>query len=305
MGRCGIGSGSSTEPGMGTHCLHYLEPIVTWITQDAKPPMVEVVLMVMFRMEQWPCCILCCTLRLPISWSCITESKSHFNYLTYNTKNCWRPMDTHGIVLSIQNVPPSRIAFRMIWTYSLPFRLVGTRPFGKAEPSNIVAQVALILLKVIYLAKWFILPIIHLFINQYPHAIAHNRPIIVLLTKCSITQNQEPRENMLMDSVLLCLVSLVPPGFYCICNHDRLWSLFLWPPCWMHQSRNMCSGIQMPLLCTFRILEAIVWIHIRFNIWHPVVFTFIWISQVIIPVMPIFIVQHAYRCTWVHMWDAN
>ena len=78
------------------------------------------------------------------------------------------------------NVLPSIIAFILIWTYWLSFRRIETGPFGKAEPRNVLALVAPIILKFIHLAKWFILPAMLLLINQYSLATAQYSPIISL-----------------------------------------------------------------------------------------------------------------------------
>jgi len=104
------------------------------------------------RIGWWLCCVLFCVYWLPVCWLCITATKSHFNYRTYKTKNRWRCVDTHYNILSIQNLLPWIIGFIIIWNYWLAFCLIETQPFGKAEPSNIIALVALILTKFIHLA---------------------------------------------------------------------------------------------------------------------------------------------------------
>jgi len=55
-----------------------------------------------------------------------------------------------------------------------------TQRCGKAECSNMLGLFALIPWKFIYLAKRFIEPAIHLFINRYSPATAHHLPIIYL-----------------------------------------------------------------------------------------------------------------------------
>ena len=88
----------------------------------------------------------------------------------------------------------------------MPSWLIETRPFGKSQPSNTVAWVALILLKCIYPAEWFISPTILLFIKQYSHATAHYFPIVFLYVKIWVKQLIEPGVNILTQSVLLFLV---------------------------------------------------------------------------------------------------
>jgi len=154
---------------------------------------------------------------------CISATKSLFNYHTYMTKNRWPSIDAHFDVVSIQNLLPSIIEFVIIWTCWLPFWLIETWPFGKAEPSNVVALVALIQLKCIYLATWLILPGILLFINQYSPVTAKYPPIIVLYMKISVKQHQELGENSLTDSVLCFLDPVIPPSVHCI---DRVHHLF-------------------------------------------------------------------------------
>ena len=93
---------------------------------------------------------------------------------------------------SIQNLLPSIIVLIIIWTERLHFWLNETWPFGKAKPSNILALVALILLKCKYLAKWFILSAVLLYINQYSHATAYYCPIIFLQIKLLVILHIDP-----------------------------------------------------------------------------------------------------------------
>jgi len=145
---------------------------------------------------------------------------------------CWRSVDAHFNVLSFQNLLPSIIVLILICTYWLDFWLIETRPIGKAEPPNIPLLLALILLKCIHLAKWFISPAILLRINLYSHVTAYYSPKIFLWMKFSVKQHKEAGENTLTHSVLLVLVPLTPPHFHCIDRHRHLFSLFLWPLCW-------------------------------------------------------------------------
>ena len=112
--------------------------------------------MLIFRKWQCWCCFHCGLQRLPIYWLRITVTKSLFNYLTYKYKNHWPSAGTHLNISCIQNLLPLLIVVIIIWTYWLAFWVIATRPFDKAEPSTILALVALVLLKFIYLAKWYI-----------------------------------------------------------------------------------------------------------------------------------------------------
>jgi hypothetical protein len=47
--------------------------------------------------------------------------------------------------------------------------------------------------------------------NNNPHVAAHYSPIILLFVKFSVKQHLEPGENILAQSVLDYLVSLIPP----------------------------------------------------------------------------------------------
>jgi len=67
-----------------------------------------------------------------------------------------------------------------------------------------------------------------------------------------------------------------------------------WNP---NQSGNIWGGTHIPLLWTFRILDAIDLLYIRFNVCRAIVFTVIWIILVPILVKPIFSVRNAFRCT--------
>jgi len=101
------------------------------------------------------------------------EKHSSFTILTTA-----KIVDAHFNVLAIQHLLLSKIVFIMIWTYWLSFFQIDTRPCGNAVRSNILALFTLILLKFIYLAKKYIVPAIHLFINQYSQATAYHSPII-------------------------------------------------------------------------------------------------------------------------------
>jgi len=73
----------------------YLQPVAPWITQDAKPKLVDAPLTLIFTMWQGLYLNPFCLYRLQIRRLCITATKSHFNYLTYRTRNRWRTIDAH------------------------------------------------------------------------------------------------------------------------------------------------------------------------------------------------------------------
>jgi len=62
----------------------------------------------------------------------------------------------------------------------VPFCPNETQLVVKAEPSTILAQASLILTKLTYLSEYYMLLAIVLYMNNYPHATAHNSPIIFL-----------------------------------------------------------------------------------------------------------------------------
>ena len=72
-----------------------------------------------------------------------------------------------------------------------------------------------------YLAKSFIAPAIHLFINQYLQATAHYLPIIYLQLKLLVKIHTEAGER-LTHPVLLFLHSLITPCFDCIDRYQQL-----------------------------------------------------------------------------------
>jgi len=142
-----------------------LQPIGTEITQHAKLRLVEAPLRLLLSIARWPRYCVFCQYELPIRQLCIPETKPLLNYSTYKTRNRWHSVDAHFNLLFIQHLLPSIIVFIMGWNYWLSFWKIKTRPCAKAEHSNILALFALTRLTVIYLAKRFIAPGIHLFIN--------------------------------------------------------------------------------------------------------------------------------------------
>jgi len=170
-----------------------------------------------------------------------------------------------------------------------------SRPCGKAKRSNILALFTLTGLKMMYLAKRFIAPAIHLFINRYSQATTHHLPMIYLSQKLSVKLHKEAGE-LLMHSILLCLQSFISPRFYCIDHHQHLFSLSLQLWCWPNQSRNSSRGTCILLVWVFRIVDAIVLLVIRFIVCCTIVFAVIWIIQVAIPVKLIFSVRNPFWC---------
>jgi len=197
----------------------------------------------------------------------------------------------------MQHLLPSIIVSIIIWSYLLPFWQIKTRPFGKAEPSIILALVALIELQCIYCDKWFILPMVLLFIKQYWQVTPHKSPWKFLSMKCSVKQHNDPCDNNLTHFVLLFLVSLIPARFHCIEHHQQHIRHFLLPPCRPNQFRNIRWGNFILLPGAPRLLHATVQHYTGFINSLPVIFTLICIIQVAIPDMPIFSVQKAFRCT--------
>jgi hypothetical protein len=123
---------------------------------------------------RWPCCYLFCQWTLPICPLCITMTKSLVNYHTFKTRNHWRSIDAHF------NVLPSIIVFTLIWLYRLSFYMIVTWPCGKAERHNNLAPITLTRLKMMYHAKRFIAPAVHLFRNRYLHSTSYHSCIIYL-----------------------------------------------------------------------------------------------------------------------------
>jgi len=200
-------------------------------------------------------------------------------------------------VLSIEHLPPSIIAFIILWQYWFPFCLIQTRPFGKAKRSYLLAQVALIVLKSIHLAKSFSLPTILLFINQNCLETVQYPPVTFHSKKFSVKLPKEPGEGTLTHSVLLFVQPLLPVHFYYTNLHQPRFNPFLWLPCSQNQSGNISCGTPILLHSSFGILDAIVFLHVGFIVHLPVVFAVIWIFQVTILVKPLFGFWNAFRCT--------
>jgi len=224
------------------------------------PRSVDAPIWVIAKMGPGACCLLICIYRLLIHGLCITMIKECVNYLTYQTTNSWHSVDNHFHALSSQSPLSSVTVCIIIWTYWLPCCLSKTRPLCKAEPSNLLARVGLILLVFMYPAKWYILPGPLLFINQYSYATAHYYSIMILYVTFSVKQHIEPGKNTLTHSDLHFLVSHIPPCFHCIASHQQHFKLYVWPPCWLNQAGNIWHSTHIPVVWAFRILDAIVFL---------------------------------------------
>jgi len=183
------------------------------------------------------------------------------------------------------------------WHNWLPICLIMTRPFGKAEPSNFLVLVTLILLIYIHFAKWFILPAILLFINQYLLVTVQYAPIIFLDIKVSVKLHERPGENTSTYSVVLCLNPLIRPRFHCMDSHQHQSSRFLWPPCWLNQSGNILCNTHHLLIWGFWFFDAIVQLHVEFIVCLPVIFAVSWIIQDFFPGKPFLGSWNTSRCT--------
>jgi len=162
----------------------------------------------------------------------------------------------------------------MIWTYWLSIWQIETRPCGNAVCSNILELFTLILLKFIYLAKRYIAPAIHLFINWYSQATAHHSPIIYLQLKLSVQLHKEAGET-LTQSVLVFLNSHIPPRIHCINRYEHLLSMATSPPCWLNQYGYIWCGTHILHLWGFDVLNGIVWLNIRLNVCLAILFAVI------------------------------
>jgi len=133
--------------------------------------------------------------------------------------------------------------------------------------------------------------------NKYPHATAQNSPVLYLSVKFSGNQHIEPGENWLTLSVLLFVVSLIPPYFHCTDRHQPFFSVIHWIPWWPNQSRNIGCGTLNAVLWAFPSFEAAAQLYV----WFVVCFTFanalVLNIQITIPVQPIFGCGNAIRCT--------
>jgi len=72
-------------------------------------------------------------------------------------------------------------------------------------------------------------------------------------------------------------------------------SLSLWLSCWPNQSGKIWCGPRIPLPWAVRIVNVIVLLSIRFDVYCSSVITGIWIMQVASPAKPISGVRNAFR----------
>jgi hypothetical protein len=81
-----------------------LQPFTTQITKDAKPKIVDTLLMLIFMMEQGACRFLFVLQRWPILhvWQPATSHDSEYKW--FKTNNRWWSVDAHFNVLSSQNL---------------------------------------------------------------------------------------------------------------------------------------------------------------------------------------------------------
>jgi hypothetical protein len=128
---------------------------------------------------QWSCCLLFCQERLSVCTLWIVLTMSPCNYRTYMTENHRPTVDAHFNLQWSQDLLPILIAILNIWTLWMPFNMVRTWLYGKAEPSNNPAVVALIQLKFICYAKWCILPATGLFVNEYSLATRQHSSLVI------------------------------------------------------------------------------------------------------------------------------
>jgi len=106
-----------------------------------------------------------------------------------------------------------------------------------------------------------------------------------------------------MHCVILFLDSHIPPRWHFIDRHQHHFSLLICHPCRPNNCGNVSCGTHIPLHWAFRIIDAIVSLHIWVNMCRTILFAVIWIIQVTILVWQIFIVQNAFRCTILITFD--
>ena len=188
----------------------------------------------------------------------MSRTNHHLDYPRCKAKYRWCSVGAHCNVLSMEHLLPSIVVFTIIRTYWMASWLIETLPFGKAEPSNIIALVAHILLKLIHVAKCFLSPAMLLFINQYSHATAHYSPILFLFIKLSLKQHKDPVVNTSTHFVLLFPIPLINSHFHCIDCQPHDLSLILSPTCWPNHSGNILCGTRIPLHWAFQIPQSIV-----------------------------------------------
>jgi len=66
--------------------------VISWLT---GPKIIEALLTIIFKMGQGVSCFVFWLWRVAKLTLCVFVTKSHFNFPTYRTKNCWRSVDAH------------------------------------------------------------------------------------------------------------------------------------------------------------------------------------------------------------------
>jgi len=77
------------------HIYEYLQPITTQINHDAKPKIIDALLMLIFNMGQGACRFLFCIWMQPIPHFWMYAFNSHSDYKRCKTKNRWHSFDSH------------------------------------------------------------------------------------------------------------------------------------------------------------------------------------------------------------------
>jgi len=99
----------------GSQYLVYgcLKPIASYITDDARPKIVDAPLRLIFRMGQGAYCVSFCRSRQPIPYVWVAATNRHLSYPRCIAKNHWRSIDTHfqnGAVTVLLTVLPIKAA---------------------------------------------------------------------------------------------------------------------------------------------------------------------------------------------------
>jgi len=94
-----------------------------------------------------------------------------------------------------------------------------------------------------------------------------------------------------------CCLSLYSSSFPLQWTSSNHFQHFLWIPCWPNQSGYLQCSTHILLLWAFRIIDAILFLYVRFIFCLQVVLNFFWIIRVTIRFKPILSVWKAVRCT--------
>ena len=94
LGREGIAI-CFVNKGSQLYLYNCTQPITDPISQDAKPKIVDMLLMLIFMMRYTAYYYSVCLWRQQILWLGITTTKSILNDVTYKTENCWPSVNTH------------------------------------------------------------------------------------------------------------------------------------------------------------------------------------------------------------------